>query len=472
MCESGEIGRRAGLRIQFPNRSGGSSPFSRTTLKKEWSVMSASNPITFIFKPSHEQFGIATITIPKEYVQALYLQASQCQQSELHTMGFSRGNTPLSYINENFQPHLIEHGKEFFFKYFVLRTLYTELFKQKILLAGDPFLQDISLSPDHGGIFTFSLTLTQPMALGGWKRIPFKAPKRKNYKDLDRQVEHFLRDEEIAMKNTKPGIINIGDWINFSLQLLDKHKKPIWDAKEYVWLKIGDEESDSPFQTLFLDKKVGTTFISDSICLQEYFSSRLDTHYLFAVTIIDHLPQSYFCIEHFKHHFRIKQPKEVHQKLIEIFSYRNDISQRRATVEESLRALLSKHSFTIQQHVLLRQQEAILKLIHSNPDYPVYKMQSDFREKIMLLAEKQVKENIFTHQFALHENIAVNNTDIKGYLNLNSRPRTSEFIYFEPPFTKHLGYEVPLSATLLSLCCLKEKTLNYAIHHLTKVKPA
>ena len=28
-----------------------------------------------------------------------------------------------------------------------------------------------------------------------WKYLPFKAPKRKNYKDLDRQVETFLQEE-------------------------------------------------------------------------------------------------------------------------------------------------------------------------------------------------------------------------------------------------------------------------------------
>ena len=435
--------------------------------------MSENQNLTFSFKPSNEHFGVATITIPKDYIQALYLEASRCQRLDLHTSGFIRGQTPLSYIKENFQPHLIEHGKEFLFKYFVLRKLYTELFKQKILLAGDPHLQDISISPDDGGIFTFNITLAQPIVLNGWKRTPFKAPKRKNYKDLDRQVENFLRDEEVAMKKTTPGLIQIGDWVNFSIQLLNENKKPIWEGhKEHLWLKIGDEESDAPFQSLFVGKKVGSHFISDNICLQEYFSTRLDSRYLFSIEILDYLSQSYFCIDHFKHHFKIKQPKDIHLKLIEVFSYRNDISQRRATVEETLRILLTKHVFNLPSHLILRQQESILELVHNNPDYPVYKMQSDFREKINMLAEKQVKETIFTNQFAIHENIGITNTDIKGYLNLNSRPRTSEFIYFEPPITKHLGYEVPLSSTLLSLCCLKEKTLNYAIHHLTKIKIA
>jgi hypothetical protein len=50
------------------------------------------------------------------------------------------------------------------------------------------------------------------------------------------------------------------------------------------------------------------------------------------------------------------------------------------------------------------------------------------------------------------------------------RPRTSEFIYFEPPTTKFSGRETPISAALLAQCCLKEKTLNHAILHLTKTK--
>lgn len=433
--------------------------------------MTSSVMPTFSLHATGSQFGSAVVTIPATHVKKLYAQASMAQQAEVHTFGFAKGNTPLSYIEKNFQPHLVDHVKEFFFKYFVINWLYKELYQNKVLLAGEPFLQDICLNPHQDARFSFSLTLAQPITLQGWKRLPFKAPKRKNYKDLDRQVENFLKEEQTAAKKENDEIIKEGDWINFTVCLLNEKDKPLLGAyKENLWLRIGHEEADAPFQSLFKGKKIGESFITDHECLQEYFSSHLDTRYKFEVDIVDRLPHSFFCVDHFKKHFRIRNNKELHQKLIEVFSYRNDISQRRAMAEESLKLLLSKHAFPVPQHLVLRQQKTILDLVHETPDYQVYKMQSDFKEKIRTLAEKQVKEDIFIHQLAFHENIGITNTDIKGYLNLGNRPRTSEFIYFEPPSTKFLGHEIPISASLLVQCCLKEKTLNHAIHHLIRTK--
>ncbi|MFT6765789.1 MAG: FKBP-type peptidyl-prolyl cis-trans isomerase (trigger factor) [Alteromonas naphthalenivorans] len=434
--------------------------------------MSSSPTPSFTLHSNSSQFSSAVVTIPATYVKKLYAQASMAQQAEVHTFGFPKGNTPLSYIEKNFQPHLVDHVKEFFFKYFVINWLYKELYSKKIYLAGEPFLQDISLQPHQDARFSFSLTLAPSITLQGWKRLPFKAPKRKNYKDLDRQVENFLKEEQTAEKKEVDNLIKTGDWINFTVCLLNNRDKPLLGSyKENLWLKIGHEEADQPFQSLFIGKKTGDSFVTDHDCLQEYFSSHLDTHYKFEVTVVDRLPHTFFCVEHFKKHFRIRNSKELHQKLIEVFSYRNDISQRRAMAEESLKLLLSKHAFIVPQHLILRQQKIILDLVHDTPDYQVYKMQPDFREKITALAEKQVKEDVFIHQLAFHENIGITNTDIKGYLNLGNRPRTSEFIYFEPPSTKFLGHEIPISASLLSQCCLKEKTLNHAIHHLIKSKP-
>ena len=424
---------------------------------------------SFLLRDSSPQFSSAAVVIPSESVRILYEEASDMQKSNLYTHGFSKGDTPLSYIQKNFQPHLVEHIKEFLFKYFVINSFYDELQHKKILLAGEPLLQDVNLDGSGDLTYSFSLTLAQPIALHGWKRLPFKAPKRKNYKDLDRQVENFLKDEELFKKKSSVDIISIGDWVNFTVSLLNRAGDPVFPFhKENLWIKIGSEEADVPFQNLFLHKIIGEKFKSNDGCLQEYFSSHLDTNYTFLIEIVDVLHQSYFCLEHFKKHFRIKTTKELHQKLIEVFSYRNDISQRRAIAEETLKLLLARHPFSVPQHLILRQQKTILDIIAQSPDYQVYKMQSDFNYKTRVLAERQMRENMLIHQLALHEGIEVNNTDIKGYLNLSNRQRTAEFIYFEPPITKFLGHESPISTTLLRLSCLKEKTLNHAIHHLTR----
>lgn len=427
--------------------------------------------LDFSLKQVGPHFAYTTITVPEAYVKRLYSQASFAQQSETHTHGFSKGHTPLSYIEQNFQPHLLEHVKEFFFKYFVVSWLYRKIVSNKILIAGEPRLTDINVKKGQQAEYSFSLTLAQPISLQGWKRLPFKAPKRKNYKDLDRQVKNFLKEETKLQKEQGTDTINHGDWVYFSAALLDNEHKPLFnDEGEKLWVRIGFEEADAPLQKLFIGKKVGESFVTDSIGLQEYFSSHIDTRYPFLVTVLDFTEYSHFNIEQFKKHFRIRNSQEVHQKMIEVFSYRNDISQRRSMAEDALKLLLSRHSFEVPNHLVLRQQKEILDAIHDNPDYQVYKMQTDFHDKVKKLAMKQVKEVIFTHQLSYYEGINTSVEDVKGYLNLTKRPRTKEFVYFEPPPTKFLGQEAPICAALLEQCCLREKTLNHAIHYLTKQK--
>ena len=43
-----------------------------------------------------------------------------------------------------------------------------------------------------------------------------------------------------------------------------------------------------------------------------------------------------------------------------------------------------------------------------------------------------------------------------------------DFIYFDPFVTKIQGQEIPISAATLKQACLREKTLNHIIYHLTK----
>lgn len=151
-----------------------------------------------------------------------------------------------------------------------------------------------------------------------------------------------------------------------------------------------------------------------------------------------------------------------------MFSYRNDLSQRRATAEAAIKLLLSKHRFDVPENLIAHQQKLVLVALQSNPDYHVYRTQKDFKLRVQQLAEKQSRECILLDQFAFHENLQVSHDDITYYLNLIKRPRTKEFVYFEPPVTKIHGQEIPISTEELKNTCLREKTLNHIIYHLTK----
>ncbi len=428
------------------------------------------DPLVFSIEAISPRLSKATITIPSSLVDAFYHQALLSHQHMVQAFGFNKGEIPLEYLQENYHTDIIDHLKELLFKYFVLSGLYRNIRDRKILIVGNPRITDIHVVPHEDAHYTFELSVFPEIVLQKWKFFPFKAPKRKNYKDIDRQVESFLKEEQDRLKEFEHNGIEMGDWVSFDVTLTDKTRNPLFadPVHESLWLRMGDEEADAALHELFLGKSVGDSFATLNSGLQEYFNDQIDTHYTFHVTITDVLKHAYFCLEHFKYHFKLKTNKEAFHKLIEVFSYRNDLSQRRAMAEEALKLLLGKHPFDVPDYLVTRQEELILHTVQDNPDYAVYRMQKDFKDHIRQLAKKQCKQMILLEHIAYQENISLVNQDIKAYLNLTNRPRTKEFIYFDLPITKIRGQEVPLPAEELKQICLREKSLNHIIYHLTK----
>ncbi len=434
------------------------------------SLNQSENALQLQFLHNEPTFCSLSIIVPAHIVEALYQQAIATQKKATLTFGFHKRETPAHYVEQNFQQNVADHVKDFLLRYVVMSFLYQQIQDQKILIAGQPRLTSMNIKRNEDAQFTFECSLYPRLEFQEWKYLPFKAPKRKNYKDLDRQVELFLQEELTAKEkfDGQKGIV-LGDWVYYTLVLVNQDMGPVIDSHQaHLWIKVGDEEPDKPFQELFLAKANKTSFVSNNFILQDYFIEPLNAHYQFAVTINDIVPNSYFCFDQFKQQFRLKSNKEMYQKLIEVFSYRNDLSQRRTMVEDSLKLLLSKHRFEIPAHLILRQQKSILETIQYNPDYHVYRVQKDFKEAVRDLAEKQVREEIFLDQLAYEEGVQVTPTDIRNYLNLIKRPRTKEFLHFDPPMTRIRGQEFPILNHELARLCLREKTVNHIIYHLTK----
>lgn len=424
-------------------------------------------PLRFEITNTHPKFFTVTISVAPALVSTLYKEVSQMQQNRTHTHGFARGATPLSYIETTYKNHITNHLTEFLYTYVIKGFLYQELRAKKVLFADDPKVTETYLDPEQGARFTFEFTVPETLATRGWKYYSFKSPKRKNYRDLDRQVEFFLKSEE-APPQKKEGIVHPNDWVCLEIGLVGKEKTLILPTTQHFWLKIGGEEADSPFQELLCGKKIGDQFLSNSDCLQGFFSTGVDTQYLFSITIKDLVHDHIFSFDEFKTKFRLRTNKEMHKKLIEVFSFRNDVSQRQETVEEMFRLLLMHNPLEAPPHLTLRRQSGLMRTMHENPDFHVYRTQKNFEENVRLLAEKQVREAILIDQLAVRENIPLNRQDIKQYLNLLKRPRTREFIYFKFPPSKANGQEIPIHEEVLKRYCLREKTLNYVIYHLTR----
>jgi FKBP-type peptidyl-prolyl cis-trans isomerase (trigger factor) len=434
--------------------------------------ITSDNSALFSIENNYEQPSLcrATIVVSRSLVNAFFEETAVALKGNIQAYGFQQGEVPVEYIVKQYKINITEHLKEFFFKFGIVNFLFQEMRAQKLLVAGDPRLVDIFLEHDNDARFVFELSVFPTIPLNEWKYFPFKAPNRKNYKDLDRQVESFIQEEQKNLEKYIPDNgIAIGDWVNFNVSIVDNAHMSLDDRfVQNFWLKLGNEDVEGHLRSLFIGKHKGEQFVVHNKGLQDYFSDQLRACYNFKVTIVESVPHAYFCFDQFKDHFRVKTNKDMHKKLIEVFSYRNDVSQRLAMVEDAFKLLLSRHRFVAPNHLVLRQQKIILGAIQTNPDYNVYRKQKDFTFWIQQLAEKQVKETLLIDQLIYRENIVVSNDDMVNYLNLDKRPRMKEFIYFSLPDSKHYGQEMPLAMHELSRVCAREKAINYVIHYLTK----
>ena len=425
--------------------------------------------LDFELNQLNQHLARASIIVPQDLVHTLFNHTAQLQQNSINTYGFSQGKTPLAYIKNHYKASILNHTKEILLKYIVMKFLYDQLYIANYCVVGMPRILDIKIEPDKDAHFCFEVSLFPLLDFKEWKHFPFKAPKRKQYKDIDRQVDFFIEQETEALEKNSSNSIAIGDWVFFDISFTDSAQQHLLkNHHESLWLKIGNEEVDEPIRNLFLDKKIGDEFFATNACVQLYFSPYLAIHHLFFIKICYIVPHAYFSFNDFKDHFKVKTNKEMHQKLIEVFSFRDDISQRRAMAEEACKLLLTKHPFDIPNHFILREKELVLEEIHNNPDYLVYKAEKNFENYIQRLATKRVKEKIIIDQIALQEQLSTSPRDIHLYVNLLKRARTKEFIYFCLPFTKINGQEAPISSSIMHQCCVREKTLNHIIYHLTK----
>lgn len=415
----------------------------------------------------HKRSGTLIVTVPAKIIDKLYEHTLKAQKNAGPTVGFSQQEIPIQFLDSYYHENLISHLKEFLLKYTVISFVYRQLVQKKILTIGEPRLIDIFLEQHKPALYKFTFTTATSINARDWKRLPFKAPQRKRYQDIDKQVANFLAKEQLSKKNNAHEIIEPGDWVLFEVTLVNSRKKPlINNFSEKLWIQLNNEEAGEPFRTIFLGKHAKDSFLSDLSTLTDYFGSQLTCQYKYLITICQVLPAAYFCIDTFKNYFRLSSTRKAHKKMVEVYSFCNDMSLRRLLVEEALTLLLKTYPLEIPESSILRQEKIIFDELQQNPDYTIYKLQHDFNQKVRSLAEKQVREELITLLLAAQENLSIKDHDIFGYINLTKRPRTKEFLHFLHPAIKANDEDSPLSYESIKYYCLHEKTLNYILHHL------
>ncbi|MFA6527488.1 MAG: hypothetical protein WCT20_03635 [Candidatus Babeliales bacterium] len=382
--------------------------------------------------------------------------------------GFADDGVPDEYILENFNSEIHERIKGYVFRHLVIDFLITELLDRQIMFANYPRLMGAELLPGPKMLFHFDVSMSDSVELKEWKLFLFKLPKRKRYKDLDKQVEQFLEAQTAVLAGQNMQKIEEDDWVCFDATLIDRRCE-VLDANftSRFWLRANGRGLQEQFSAMFAGHAVGDQFTTNNFDFDETQHEIDGKRYNFLINIKGVIKGNALSMDLFKTTFRLKNKVEVHGKLMEVFSYRNDISQRKMIIEELFHLLLTKHRFEVAKHLVLRRVEDLLVSLMKQPDYQVYKSQKDFFLQVEQLAEKQLKEEIIIDQIAYSEGIAVDFKDMQHYLHLFNNKRLREFVYFKSLIEKIDELEAPINANILAQAVLREKVLNHIIYTLT-----
>ncbi len=410
-----------------------------------------------------------SITVNAEIIKNLQNKTVQSLKTKVKPQGLEHYEISADFILERYNATILRTIEKFLLKHVVVGALQNELRIKKIIMVHHPRLVECTSLPDQSIVYKFRISTLEIPLVSEWRKLPFKSPKRKLYKDLDKQVETFCDREGSLFDDTKKDIIEDGDWLELEAVMLDGANNPIIDGlTRRYWFKFSTKYVTDSFKQNFIGKSVGDSFITHDFHSNEETPEALSEQSAHRITILANAKGNHFSIELFKFVFNLKSKIEIHKKLIEVFSFRNDISQRKSIIEEVFTLLLSKQRFEIPQHLTLRKQEDLLLSLRQFPDYHVYKAQKNFAKQLEKLAEKQLKEEALIDAISFKEGILVNRDDIKGYLHLFNHDRLREFVYFKPDLDNFDELDAPIPESVLHEAVLREKTLNNIIYQLSR----
>lgn len=421
----------------------------------------------FSWEHSSSCFIYGNVTIDHTIVQPVADQIAQLYQHYAALPGYEKKRLPLEYAKTYFAAEIKQDTQEFLYKHFIFQFLLDEISKNQIITANWPRLSEIKTT-ESGLSYRFVLTMAPALTLKEWKHFVFKQPARKNYKDLDNQVVNFIKQATENARAHDKHTTEAGDWVSFSVQLLDANTdKSLFEVEHLYWMRISGDVIISKLQESFAERKVDDVFVVHALPFIDTPQSSIEEPCHYQITIKSITKGGHMSLEFFKQTFKLKTRADVHKKLIEVFSYRNDISQRRSTIEELFHLLFTKHRFEMPKHIITRKKENLLNIIKRQSDYNIYKNNKNFDTHLTLLAEKMLKEELIIDHIAYAEEIRVNSADIGHYLHLFNNERLKEFIYFKPLIDSIEDSNTPIHEAILAQAVAREKTLNYILHTLS-----
>ncbi len=301
---------------------------------------------------SIKDFEKISIVIPKDIVKKFYDFLIKEKQKEIIVIGFEKGNVPIKYLKEHFKNIFEKTISETFFSIYVYKEIIKNIRNKGL------FVNLLNIKPH------IEIDLTENLLSYSYE-LPFyeiikesvsyikkiKIPIRKKYKDLDKQAETMIQIEEKNSKKIEAQKINYYDWIKINVSIFDtnENKEVIPDYNVNLWIRISPENIDREIQSLFIGKSKNDSFISNVKCIQQFICPHSFTKYNFLIKIEDHVSNVFFSFNNFKNFFECKDNNDLQNKIIEIFSSRNDISIYRGTCQLLFKSLFDIYKFKISE---------------------------------------------------------------------------------------------------------------------------
>lgn len=434
-----------------------------STLSKK-SFVPAFTPRSLAYTVTKKSSHVWYLTVHVPSTMAVHIKDHVTQMYRAYSImpGMSCQHLPPSYTEHYFAQEIERDTRHFLYNYFVEESVQVYLKDHGTTIVNWPRPCDVNGAANSGYTYTIALSLAPEFTLANWNTLTFNPPKRKNYTDLDCQVEAFIATLLPVATREEPRV-STGDWVRLRAQFRSPHLTGPLSESSYHWLHMSTPYVTTPLMHHLLGKKKGEVLTLPASVFAPIQTEDAPTDYLFTITIDALIKTTDFSVESVQETLESPSREALHNKLIEIFSYRNDISLRKAIIEELFYLLFSSYRFDIPPHAITRRKELLLQLMHYSPDSTVYTKQRQFPAHIALLAETKLKEESLIDALAQFEKVEVTPEDIAAYLSLCSHERLREFVYFFPLDESLVDSDQPCAEHHIAQTVRREKTLNLVL---------
>jgi hypothetical protein len=402
------------------------------------------------------------IDVPPILLEKLMSFLIMKKKKDLIMYGFENGNIPYEYIKIHYHDSLQGHLEHIFYHFYAHDILVKQLRKHGSYI---PKLFELNCLIDLKNekisfVYDYIDKLLDYDVMPDFKKLKF--PERKKYRDLDRQAKLIIESEEKNKQTVSSLYIEEGDWIGIRIYMSDGEAIIDNQLSLKMWLHITNESIDKEIRDVFLKKKLKDHFFCNAFFLNELLSTNFITH-MFYIEIEDHVSKNYFCFDGFKEAFGYDN-KDVFEKIIDIFSLRNDVSLKKEKTQMTLRYFLEKIKIHIEPQIIKEHELIIQSKIIKNPDYLLYQSDSNFTLNIKRLACRQGMEKILIDYFIHIFHIKSNDNLLHWYLNILQRHRLKDFLYFDISHVyDNSNKSTLIKNSMIEQMALREKTIEFLI---------